>query len=164
VQLCLDEPPGEVRVAVRDRGPGIAPAFRARLFEKFAQAEGADLAVCTGDLTILGTDPELEAAAATLAATDPQGARAYVLAAADAIAAPSSFSFASASATTRSTFSRVALSCESLASNSVIFPALALFARTASATYSARFAAPASLVRMESACAVLHAAPSASHV
>ena len=34
---------------------------------QFAQAEGADLAVCTGDLTILGTEPELEAAAAAVA-------------------------------------------------------------------------------------------------
>jgi signal transduction histidine kinase len=42
VTLRLVVEPGTVRIAVRDRGPGIAPAFRARLFEKFAQAEGGD--------------------------------------------------------------------------------------------------------------------------
>jgi len=31
-----------VRVTVRDRGPGIAPAFRAHMFEKFSQADGTD--------------------------------------------------------------------------------------------------------------------------
>ncbi|MCV2368892.1 ATP-binding response regulator [Roseateles oligotrophus] len=30
------------RISVRDRGPGIAPAFRARMFEKFSQADGSD--------------------------------------------------------------------------------------------------------------------------
>jgi signal transduction histidine kinase len=30
------------RISVRDRGPGIAPDFRARMFEKFSQADGSD--------------------------------------------------------------------------------------------------------------------------
>ena len=33
---------GSVRVAVSDRGPGIPEAFRDRIFEKFAQADGSD--------------------------------------------------------------------------------------------------------------------------
>jgi signal transduction histidine kinase len=31
-----------VRVAVTDSGPGIPEAFRGRIFEKFAQADGSD--------------------------------------------------------------------------------------------------------------------------
>jgi PAS domain S-box-containing protein len=31
-----------VRMAVRDHGPGVAPEFRARIFEKFAQAHSSD--------------------------------------------------------------------------------------------------------------------------
>lgn len=31
-----------VRITVRDRGPGISPAFRAHMFEKFSQADGTD--------------------------------------------------------------------------------------------------------------------------
>jgi len=33
---------GRVRVAVADRGPGIPEAFRGRIFQKFAQADGSD--------------------------------------------------------------------------------------------------------------------------
>ncbi len=33
---------GSVRVAVADRGPGVPEAFRGRIFEKFAQADGSD--------------------------------------------------------------------------------------------------------------------------
>ncbi|MCP3137278.1 GAF domain-containing sensor histidine kinase [Pyxidicoccus xibeiensis] len=33
---------GGLRVSVEDRGPGIPEAFRARLFQKFAQADGSD--------------------------------------------------------------------------------------------------------------------------
>lgn len=32
-----------VRVFVRDHGPGISPAFRARIFEKFSQADASDV-------------------------------------------------------------------------------------------------------------------------
>src|SRR5262249_22683787 len=31
-----------VRVSVRDRGPGIAPEFRSRIFQRFAQADSSD--------------------------------------------------------------------------------------------------------------------------
>jgi len=31
-----------LRITVHDRGPGIAPEFRARMFEKFSQADGTD--------------------------------------------------------------------------------------------------------------------------
>ncbi len=40
VQLCAL--PQGARVTVRDRGPGIDPRFRARMFEKFSQADGTD--------------------------------------------------------------------------------------------------------------------------
>ena len=42
VHLTLAETPTEVRVNVRDHGPGIDPRFRARMFEKFSQADGGD--------------------------------------------------------------------------------------------------------------------------
>jgi len=32
----------KVRVSVRDKGPGIADAFRQRIFSKFAQADASD--------------------------------------------------------------------------------------------------------------------------
>jgi signal transduction histidine kinase len=32
-----------VRLQVRDHGPGIPEAFRARVFERFAQADGSDM-------------------------------------------------------------------------------------------------------------------------
>ena len=42
VDLTLAEMPEAVQVTVRDRGPGIDPRFRARMFEKFSQADGGD--------------------------------------------------------------------------------------------------------------------------
>lgn len=42
VTVSLDWSPTHIRVRVRDRGPGIDPKFRARLFEKFSQADGSD--------------------------------------------------------------------------------------------------------------------------
>ncbi|MCP3018491.1 ATP-binding response regulator [Cupriavidus basilensis] len=38
----------QVRIAVRDGGPGIPPAFRARLFEKFSQADSSDRRTAAG--------------------------------------------------------------------------------------------------------------------
>jgi PAS domain S-box-containing protein len=40
VEISLDR--NMARIAVRDRGPGIAEEFRGRIFEKFAQADGSD--------------------------------------------------------------------------------------------------------------------------
>jgi hypothetical protein len=42
VRVTLAETPAAVRISVRDRGPGIAAAFRGQMFEKFSQAEGGD--------------------------------------------------------------------------------------------------------------------------
>ena len=42
VHLSLAERPEAVQVTVRDHGPGIDPRFRARMFEKFSQADGGD--------------------------------------------------------------------------------------------------------------------------
>lgn len=42
VSVSMDWSPTGVRVKVRDQGPGIAPQFRARMFEKFSQADGSD--------------------------------------------------------------------------------------------------------------------------
>ena len=42
VRLSFAASPGGVRITVRDRGPGIDPRFRARMFEKFTQADGGD--------------------------------------------------------------------------------------------------------------------------
>jgi signal transduction histidine kinase len=42
VTVRLEAEGGEVRLSVEDRGPGVPPAFRERLFEKFAQADGSD--------------------------------------------------------------------------------------------------------------------------
>jgi PAS domain S-box-containing protein len=39
LQAAVDQ--GRLEISVTDRGPGIPEAFRARLFEKFAQAEGS---------------------------------------------------------------------------------------------------------------------------
>jgi signal transduction histidine kinase len=42
VTLELNVAPTTLRVTVRDQGPGVDPRFRARLFEKFSQADGGD--------------------------------------------------------------------------------------------------------------------------
>ena len=42
VAVSLDWTVGHVRVRVRDRGPGVDPRFRGRMFEKFSQADGSD--------------------------------------------------------------------------------------------------------------------------
>ncbi len=42
VTISLDWTVSHVRVRVRDRGPGVDPRFRARMFEKFSQADGSD--------------------------------------------------------------------------------------------------------------------------
>lgn len=42
VRLALDWSDHVVRVMVSDDGPGIDPQFRARMFEKFSQADGSD--------------------------------------------------------------------------------------------------------------------------
>jgi signal transduction histidine kinase len=42
VTLRLVRHSGALRIAVEDRGPGVPDAFRARMFQKFAQADGSD--------------------------------------------------------------------------------------------------------------------------
>jgi Histidine kinase-, DNA gyrase B-, and HSP90-like ATPase len=42
VRVSLQQDASGLRVTVRDRGPGVTPAFRERLFEKFSQADGSD--------------------------------------------------------------------------------------------------------------------------
>ncbi|WP_027863856.1 sensor histidine kinase [Massilia alkalitolerans] len=42
VTLGLAHTPGKVRLLVLDEGPGIAPEFQQRVFQRFAQADGAD--------------------------------------------------------------------------------------------------------------------------
>ncbi|KFG95095.1 histidine kinase [Burkholderia paludis] len=48
VDLRTDRSGDRVRIAVRDRGPGVPDAFRARIFEKFSQADDTDRRVGTG--------------------------------------------------------------------------------------------------------------------
>lgn len=40
VTISIDEHEGRARLSIRDRGPGIPAEFRARIFQKYAQAEG----------------------------------------------------------------------------------------------------------------------------
>lgn len=42
VTVGLAQRPGWARLSVTDEGPGIPPAFQGRVFERFAQADGAD--------------------------------------------------------------------------------------------------------------------------
>ena len=42
VRVRIDREASGVRVTVSDRGPGIAPEFRSRIFQKFAQADASD--------------------------------------------------------------------------------------------------------------------------
>ncbi|MCY1018423.1 GAF domain-containing sensor histidine kinase [Pyxidicoccus sp. MSG2] len=42
VTLRLSRHAGRLRVSVEDRGPGVPEDFRARIFQKFAQADGSD--------------------------------------------------------------------------------------------------------------------------
>jgi PAS domain S-box-containing protein len=42
VRVNLEWTPRQVRVNVRDHGPGIDPKFRSRMFEKFSQADASD--------------------------------------------------------------------------------------------------------------------------
>jgi PAS domain S-box-containing protein len=42
VSVCLNWSSTHASVTVRDRGPGVDPQFRARMFEKFSQADGSD--------------------------------------------------------------------------------------------------------------------------
>jgi signal transduction histidine kinase len=48
VSVTLARRDGGLRVSVADRGPGIPEDFRGRIFEKFAQADGADNKQCAG--------------------------------------------------------------------------------------------------------------------
>ncbi|MEW6369778.1 MAG: ATP-binding protein [Pseudomonadota bacterium] len=42
VTLVLEQHDGSARLSVRDQGAGIPPEFQARVFQRFAQADGAD--------------------------------------------------------------------------------------------------------------------------
>ena len=48
VVLSADDRDGKVRLSVRDHGPGIPESFRARVFEKFAQADTSDARARSG--------------------------------------------------------------------------------------------------------------------
>jgi PAS domain S-box-containing protein len=43
VELGLETPGSQIRVSVRDRGPGIPEEFRNRIFQRFAQADASDV-------------------------------------------------------------------------------------------------------------------------
>ena len=42
VRVAVESGPTTARISVRDHGPGVPDEFKARIFEKFAQAEGTD--------------------------------------------------------------------------------------------------------------------------
>ena len=42
VEVAIESKGGDVRISVRDHGPGIAAEFKPRIFERFAQADGTD--------------------------------------------------------------------------------------------------------------------------
>ncbi len=42
VRIDIEAAEGTVRISVADNGPGIEPAFQARIFQKFSQADGSD--------------------------------------------------------------------------------------------------------------------------
>ena len=48
VTVAIDEAGAGFRVSVRDRGPGVPEAFRARIFQRYAQAEGQNAAGTSG--------------------------------------------------------------------------------------------------------------------
>jgi signal transduction histidine kinase len=63
VLVSIDAPADRIRIAVRDHGPGIPPDFKARVYEKFAQADanarqkggtGLGLSIVKGIVTRLG--------------------------------------------------------------------------------------------------------------
>ena len=64
IEVCLDAADCVAKVSVSDRGPGVPEEFRARLFERFAQAEtyrqstaggtGLGLSICKGIIERLG--------------------------------------------------------------------------------------------------------------
>ena len=48
VDVAAEQHGDNVRITVRDRGPGIPAEFKARIFQKFAQANGAKQGTGTG--------------------------------------------------------------------------------------------------------------------
>ncbi|MBM3348032.1 MAG: hypothetical protein FJY55_16310 [Betaproteobacteria bacterium] len=70
VEVALARRGKAVRITVSDKGPGVAPAFRARLFERFAHSDSSDarraggtglgLAICRGIVEKLGGSIDYE--------------------------------------------------------------------------------------------------------
>jgi signal transduction histidine kinase len=63
VLMSIEAPADRVRIAARDHGPGIPPDFKARVYQKFAQADanarqkggtGLGLSIVKGIVTRLG--------------------------------------------------------------------------------------------------------------
>src|SRR4029079_12428213 len=48
VRVCAEATDYDVRILVKDRGPGVPPEFRSRIFQRFAQAESLDRRQRTG--------------------------------------------------------------------------------------------------------------------